>query len=63
MKTRYIIFLFALSTLSSCSLLKFSIETGDVPLTPEEQRVRMMTRGFYNTFNYSVISTSDSIIN
>ena len=64
MKIRHIIILIALAiTLPSCSLLKFSIDTGDVPLTKEEQKIRMMTRGFYNTFNFSVISISDSIIN
>ena len=32
--------------MTGCSLLKFSIDTGETPLPPEELNMRMMTRGF-----------------
>lgn len=48
--------------LSSCSLFKFSVSTGDTPLSPTDLNIRMTTRGFYNEFTNRVITTADSII-
>lgn len=46
---------------SGCSLLKVSVSTGE-PLTEKENNIRMMTRGFYHTFQSQVIQAADSII-
>ena len=36
-----------LLTLGGCSLFRFSVDTGNPPLSTEEVNVRTMTRGFY----------------
>ena len=48
--------------LSSCSLFKFSVNTGDKPLPAADLNMRMMTRGFYYEFCQAIVSTADSLI-
>ena len=47
--------------MTGCSLLKFSIDTGETPLPPEELNMRMMTRGFYYDMADRVARAADSI--
>lgn len=47
--------------LTSCSLLKFTISSGDEPLPKEQVRLRTMTRGFYYDLTREVARTADSI--
>ena len=47
--------------MTGCSLLKFSIDTGETPLPPEELTMRMMTRGFYHDIADRVARAADSI--
>lgn len=47
--------------LTGCSLLKFSVDTGETPLPPEELNIRMMTRGFYYDFADRVTRAADSV--
>ena len=47
--------------LTSCSLLKFTISSGDEPLPKEQMRLRTMTRGFYYDLTNEVARTADSI--
>lgn len=58
---RYLILLAAILLLNGCSLLKFSLDTGDTPLTREQINTRLTVRAFYKDFSLSVISTADSI--
>lgn len=51
-----------LITLTSCSLFKFSIDTGDLPLSAEAMRIRMLTRGYYYEMTANVAQTADTII-
>ena len=46
--------------LTGCSLLKFSLDTGD-ELPKSEARVRVMTRGLYYGLSNEVIAAADSI--
>lgn len=48
-------------TLTGCSLLKFTISSGDEPLPKEQVRMRTMTRGFYYDLTREVARTADSI--
>ncbi len=47
--------------LGGCSLLRFSVDTGDEPLPPEELNMRMMTRGFYYDLSERVTRAADSV--
>ena len=47
--------------LTSCSLLKFTISSGDEPPPKEQMRLRTMTRGFYYDLTNEVARTADSI--
>lgn len=58
---RYLILLAAILMLNGCSLLKFSLDTGDTPLTREQINTRLTVRAFYKDFSLSVINTADSI--
>lgn len=60
---RYLLLLLASLTLGSCSLLKFSLDTGDEPLPDSQINIRVMTRAFYRDFSTSVVETADSIYN
>lgn len=51
----------ALFTLTGCSLLRFTIASGDEPLSKQDTRMRMMTRGFYYDASDAVIAAADSI--
>lgn len=51
----------ALTLLTSCSLLKFSVDTGETPLSAEETRARLLTRGFYYEASDEVTAAADSI--
>lgn len=51
---------FALLT-TGCSLLKFSLDTGDTPLTADQVNTRLMTRGFYYDMRNEIVHTADSI--
>ena len=44
---RYLILLAAILLLNGCSLLKFSLDTGDTPLTREQINTRLTVRAFY----------------
>lgn len=59
---RYI-FLLACACLSlySCSLLKFTLDTGDEPLSSSQVNIRTMVRAFYKDFSGSLAQTADSI--
>lgn len=46
--------------LTGCSLLKFSLDTGD-ELPKSEARVRVMTRGLYYGLSNEVVAAADSI--
>ncbi len=52
--------LFVAATLWSCSLLKFSVSTGD-PLPRSDVQVRVMTRGFYYDMVAQISRAADSI--
>ena len=51
----------ALTLLTGCSLLKFSVDTGGEPLSKEETRMRLLTRGFYYEASDEVTAAADSI--
>ena len=51
---------FCLTMLVSCSLLKFSVSTGD-PLPKDEMNIRVMTRGFYYDMASDIALAADSI--
>ena len=51
----------ALTLLTGCSLLKFSVDTGGEPLSKEETRIRLLTRGFYYEASDEVTAAADSI--
>lgn len=51
----------AAAATTGCSLLKFSLDTGDAPLTAEEMNTRLMTRGFYYDLRNEVVAAADSI--
>ncbi len=55
-------FLFIVFSMSGCSLLKFSIDTGDLPLTAEAMRIRMLTRGYYYEMTSNIAQAADTII-
>lgn len=64
MKYSLLKFTFALVvaiTLTSCSLLKVSVNTGE-PLKKEDINARLMTRGFYYEMSAEIAKTADSII-
>lgn len=50
----------ALTLLSGCSLLRLSVSTGE-PLSKEETRMRLLTRGFYYEASDEVAAAADSI--
>ncbi len=50
----------ALLLLTGCSLLRLSVSTGE-PLSKEETRMRLLTRGFYYEASDEVAATADSI--
>lgn len=50
------------ASLTSCSLLKFSIASNDEPLSAAQTRTRAMTRGFYYDFSNEVARAADSIV-
>ena len=52
---------FALTMLVSCSLLKFTLSTGEEPMPKEEMNTRVMTRGFYYELSNDIAETADSI--
>lgn len=47
--------------MTGCSLLKFSLDTGDKPMTADQVNTRLMTRGFYYDLRSEVVGTADSI--
>ena len=51
----------ALTLLTGCSLLKFSVDTGGEPLSKEETRMRLLPRGFYYEASDEVTAAADSI--
>ena len=51
-----------LLTLGGCSLFRFSVDTGNPPLSTEEVNVRTMTRGFYYDLSDEITRTADSIV-
>ncbi len=57
-----LLLLILIAGINSCSLLKFSIETGETPLTKQEYDTRSMTRGLYNESTNNIIRLSDSIV-
>lgn len=52
---------FALTMLVSCSLLKFTLSTGEEPMPKEEMNTRVMTRGFYYELSNDIAEAADSI--
>ncbi len=48
--------------LSSCSLMKFSLESDDIPLPKNELNTRIAVRAFQNEFATKIIKASDSIM-
>jgi len=48
---------------SSCSLLKFNIESQTKPLEPKMLKTRMQTHNFASAFFHEVMLASDSIMN
>lgn len=52
---------FALTMLVSCSLLKFTLSTGEEPMPKEEMNTRVMTRGFYYELSHDIAEAADSI--
>ncbi len=58
---RYLFLLLASLSLGGCSLLKFTLDTGDVPLSETDVNTRMMARAFYRDFSTSVVEAADSI--
>ncbi|MEG1760092.1 MAG: hypothetical protein RRY23_03680 [Alistipes sp.] len=58
---KWILALWAAATLTSCSLLKVSVATGD-PLKKEDVNTRILTRGFYYDMAAEVSKTADSIV-
>ncbi|MEG1612410.1 MAG: hypothetical protein RRZ83_01830 [Alistipes sp.] len=53
--------LFVAVMMVSCSLLKFSVSTGD-PLPRSDVQARVMTRGFYYDLTAEIARTADSIV-
>ncbi len=52
----------AVTLLSSCSLLKVAVSTGD-PLSKQDSETRLMTRGFYHDMTAEIAQAADSITN
>lgn len=50
-------------SLSSCSLMKLSFESGEVPLPKNQLNTRIAVRAFQNDFSSRIIHISDSIKN
>lgn len=59
---RSLLFIFSTLILSSCSLLKFSVTTGEHPLSSDQLLSRVLVRGFYGDFCYAIIECADSVI-
>lgn len=51
----------ALVLLTGCSLLRFTVSTGETPLSPEDSRMRQLTRGFYYEAADELTAAADSI--
>lgn len=47
--------------LSGCSLLRFTVSTGESPLPEADSRMRLMSRGFYYAATDEIMATADSI--
>ena len=60
MKRSLLLFLACL-VLNGCSLLKFTLDTGDEPLSQSEVSTRAMVRAFYKDFSSGVVTAADSI--
>jgi len=58
-----IFFLAILLSVSSCSLMKLSFESNEVPLPKNELNTRIAVRAFQNDFSSAIIAISDSIKN
>lgn len=52
----------ALILVSSCSLMKLSVESNDIPLPKSELNTRIAVRAFQNEFATRIIKVSDSLI-
>ena len=61
LKTAFSILIVTL-LLGACSLLQIKLETGTVPLTKEELKMRVMTRDFTLVFFNAIENTADEII-
>lgn len=48
------------AAMTGCSLLKVSLSTGD-PMSPEDARVRVMTRALYYDLSNEIITAADSV--
>ena len=48
------------AAMTGCSLLKVSLSTGD-PISPEDARVRVMTRALYYDLSNEIITAADSV--
>lgn len=48
------------AAMTGCSLLKVSVSTGD-PMSPEDARVRVMTRALYYDLSNEIITAADSV--
>lgn len=58
---RLIMYVFMVS-FTSCSLFKVSVSSGE-PLPKEDAQLRILTRGFYDTFQKQAVTIADSIVN
>lgn len=57
-----IVFLLLCLSASACSLLRFTVNTEDRPLSQQSLNIRTLVRGFHGEFSSQVIISSDSII-
>ena len=57
----FILCLFLVS-FTGCSLFKVSVSSGE-PLPKEDAQLRLLTRGFYDTFQKQAVTIADSIVN
>ena len=49
-----------LATMTGCSLLKVSLSTGE-PISPDDARVRVMTRALYYDLSNDIVTAADSV--
>lgn len=60
-RTLHITGIVAMLLFSGCSLLRFTVSTGESPLPEADSRMRLMSRGFYYAATDEIAAAADSI--